>query len=361
MIRRIISAGFICLSLWASSQEYEYDYTFFNNSPMPGSWFFSSTGSSGGSAIFNEKGKIPVNSEVFHTPGNSLELRFSNKVGGNWEACVFRPEKRGVDFFTESSLLSFWIYFEAGTPAPGTPAPGTPAPGTSAPGTPALDDLPNVRLITRDNRRTTPVEISCFEWNMWQRVLIPLESFGIPAANPNESVIGIVISQNENASGGDQTLFIDDIELVPDENDRHISQLPVIISAEGFDRHVDIAWEAVSDPNVRLVKIYRSENGGGFVPAGIQQPYINRYADFTGETGKEYAYMISFLDSDYKETELSAPVSATTIFMTDEQLLTMVQEACFRYYWEGAEPVSGMARENNPGRHNMIATGASGF
>ena len=41
--------------------------------------------------------------------------------------------------------------------------------------------------------------------------------------------------------------------------------------------------------------------------------------------------------------------------------LDMVQEANFRYYWEGAEPNSGLARENIPGRNDMIATGASGF
>jgi hypothetical protein len=47
--------------------------------------------------------------------------------------------------------------------------------------------------------------------------------------------------------------------------------------------------------------------------------------------------------------------------MTDDELLTMVQEAAFRYYWEGAESFSGLAKENIPGRHNMIASGASGF
>ena len=47
--------------------------------------------------------------------------------------------------------------------------------------------------------------------------------------------------------------------------------------------------------------------------------------------------------------------------MTDDELLTMVQEACFRYYYEAAEKESGLAKENIPGRHNMIATGASGF
>jgi exo beta-1,2-glucooligosaccharide sophorohydrolase (non-reducing end) len=47
--------------------------------------------------------------------------------------------------------------------------------------------------------------------------------------------------------------------------------------------------------------------------------------------------------------------------MTDDELLEMVQQASFRYYWEGAEQESGLAKENIPGRHNMIATGASGF
>ena len=39
----------------------------------------------------------------------------------------------------------------------------------------------------------------------------------------------------------------------------------------------------------------------------------------------------------------------------------MVQEACFRYYWEGAHPVAGLALENIPGDENIVATGASGF
>jgi hypothetical protein len=47
--------------------------------------------------------------------------------------------------------------------------------------------------------------------------------------------------------------------------------------------------------------------------------------------------------------------------MTDDELLTMVQEASFRYYWEAAEPRSGMTRESTPGNDDIIALGASGF
>ncbi len=39
----------------------------------------------------------------------------------------------------------------------------------------------------------------------------------------------------------------------------------------------------------------------------------------------------------------------------------MLQEECFRYYWEGAHPDSGMTLENLPGDDRIVATGASGF
>jgi hypothetical protein len=47
--------------------------------------------------------------------------------------------------------------------------------------------------------------------------------------------------------------------------------------------------------------------------------------------------------------------------MTDDELLTMVQEASFRYYWEAAGPNSGMTRESEPGSDDILALGASGF
>ena len=88
---------------------------------------------------------------------------------------------------------------------------------------------------------------------------------------------------------------------------------------------------------------------------------MNRYTDFLGEVGKKAYYKVTAVDYALNESNDSQTVSATTYPMTDEQLLDMVQEANFRYYWEGAEPNSGLARENIPGRNDMIATGASGL
>ena len=39
----------------------------------------------------------------------------------------------------------------------------------------------------------------------------------------------------------------------------------------------------------------------------------------------------------------------------------MLEEACFLYYWEGADPQSGMARESIPGDDRIVATGAIGM
>ena len=54
--------------------------------------------------------------------------------------------------------------------------------------------------------------------------------------------------------------------------------------------------------------------------------------------------------------------------MSDDSLLTLVQYRTFQYFWDGAEPVSGMARERfhvdgvyPENDMNVITSGGSGF
>src|SRR5664279_4889012 len=54
--------------------------------------------------------------------------------------------------------------------------------------------------------------------------------------------------------------------------------------------------------------------------------------------------------------------------LSDDSLLTKVQYQTFQYFWEGAEPVSGLARERfhtdnvyPENDKNIITTGGSGF
>ncbi len=64
---------------------------------------------------------------------------------------------------------------------------------------------------------------------------------------------------------------------------------------------MDISWKPFNDEHVKFIKIYRSENGKTFIPVGIQSPLVDRYADFTGITGKRYSYKITLLVINIKK------------------------------------------------------------
>ncbi|RYZ20817.1 MAG: hypothetical protein EOP49_47385 [Sphingobacteriales bacterium] len=64
----------------------------------------------------------------------------------------------------------------------------------------------------------------------------------------------------------------------------------------------------------------------------------------------------------------NTPVAPIKKGLSDEALLTLVQKQTFQYFWNGAEPVSGLAREryhsDNVYQQNdkdVVATGAAGF
>ena len=195
------------------------------------------------------------------------------------------------------------------------------------------------------------------------KINIPLKDFGISDIDDaNIKELAALAFKGGKADGKIHTLFLDDIELLPAVSPAQKLQAPVLKEAKAYERHIDISWNQPKDTeDIKYYKVYRSLDGVNFFPIGIQHTWMNRYTDFLGETDKKAYYKITAVDYAFHESPASSVYSATTYPMTDEQLLDMVQEASFRYYWEGAEPNSGMARENIPGRKDMIATGASGF
>ena len=337
----------LCLAIFSLAQttEREYDYMFFENSLLPGSYFNSAVTYNDGCYIKNIKGKLPISEKIFFTPPNSLEMSYTNG-DGKWEANVLFERLRGNDFFKKSSHLSFWLYSE----------------NTDS------TVLPLVSLCREKKQRNALVRLSDDRSDLisiknyftsdvkdgWRFVKIPLRDFAGFEGSPNK-----IIFSNSSVKGAG-TIFIDQLELFPDVLESTV-QSPGEISAKAYELHVDLTWDQVENPNVKYLKIYRSEDNKNFKAVGIQRTYFNRYTDYTGESNKTYYYKVSYIDYRYKETATSNTVKATTRKFKDEELLDMVQEASFRYYWEGAEPSSGLALENIPGRKNMIATGASGF
>jgi exo beta-1,2-glucooligosaccharide sophorohydrolase (non-reducing end) len=121
--------------------------------------------------------------------------------------------------------------------------------------------------------------------------------------------------------------------------------------------HIDLTWAPVQDSVLQFYKIYPKT----FTPLATQRGDRTRFEDFPGASGKSASYKVSAVNSSYKESALSEAISGSTRAMSDDDLLTMVQEACFRYYWEAAHPNAGMAIEILPGDKNLVALGSSGF
>ena len=47
--------------------------------------------------------------------------------------------------------------------------------------------------------------------------------------------------------------------------------------------------------------------------------------------------------------------------LTDEELLNLTQKQTFRYFWDYAHPVSGLARERSNRTPETVTVGGSGF
>ncbi|MGH8194870.1 MAG: glucoamylase family protein, partial [Woeseiaceae bacterium] len=198
----------------------------------------------------------------------------------------------------------------------------------------------------------------------WTTLRIPLDAFDVKTSD------GRVLDPRRPTriffeqwldDGEPHTVYVDDIRIVPAKaSETAAPTAPRQLAARGFERHIELAW-APPETNPFYVRIERSIDGELFEPIGIQQQVFHRYVDWLGEPGLTASYRIQACDLDDRCSEPSDTARAETRSMTDDELLTMVQEASFRYYWDGAHPESGLALENVPGDPNLIAMGASGF
>lgn len=326
------------------AQETPYTRVFFDNSLMDKSHFYTAASYTSPSWIKNSTGKLPVSEEVYFTPGNALELKYKSGKGGQWQAQVLYHPIRGMDFFRPQEKLVFRLYVKSTTDAAA---------------------LPSIAVGKREAKQFSaflPMQdyIKNYNTGKWLTIEVPLSSFkGLNDSNPKG--IDVVAFQQQAEDGNWHELYIDQVEFLPTEPAASIQATPKLQSANGYAKHIDLTWEKITDPAVRYVQIHRSTDNKTFEPVSIQLPSISRYADYVDAVGQTFYYKISLLGDDYKATAISASISAATKAMTDEQLLDMVQEANFRYYWEAAEPNSGLALENIPGRRTMVASGASGF
>ncbi|MGN6341971.1 MAG: glucoamylase family protein [Ginsengibacter sp.] len=325
--------------------EYYFNRIFFDNSLMSGNYFYSDATYQSPSWIKNEEHRLPVNDKIFFSPGNSLELKYTSNDNGSWNASIKFYKWRGKDFIKMGNKLSFKLFVASNT---------------------LPDELPAIAIAKEDSVASAFIPLSSFIRNLsqkkWITVTIPLKDFkNISLHNSND--IDFIFFRQHSKEGKTHDLYLDQVEIIPGNiSSENVTTAPQLIAAKGYEQHVDISWKKISETApVKYVEIYRSADNKNYVPVAIQYPYTNRFSDFTGVTGKKFYYKISLVSENYSQSKFSNIVNATTHSLTDSAWLDMVQEACFRYYWEGAEPNSGLALEDIPARSHMIAAGASGF
>jgi hypothetical protein len=352
-----------------------YHHVFFDNSLEHDAYFYSSGNPSGPSTLKLVHGKLPVETKFFYTPPNALRLEWISSRSGGWDARidVMRFRDREISFI--GGNLFFWCYSPDGI---------------------AARALPEIRISDTNSQFSRALKLREFigdlPANHWTQVKIPLAEFATASIHDlNPNLLESVVFTQDEADKSPHTLIIDEIKIDTDQAtaspsasatgrpsgaapssiqegaglNSPQSQLPPSpqnLKATAYERHIDLQWSPVPDDQVERYIIYRSlDNDRTYQPIGTQARGITRFTDYLGAPPRTAHYKVAASDSSYDQSPLSTAASATTRAFTDDELLTMLQEETFRYYYEGAHPDSGTTLENIPGDDRIVATGASGF
>jgi exo beta-1,2-glucooligosaccharide sophorohydrolase (non-reducing end) len=329
----------------------DYDrHVVFDNSVAPDAYYWGSGAMTAPSSLALISGKIPVDTAPCVSPPNCLRLAWQSRRGGDWRVTLgLRKHWGGLDYVGDT--LSFWAYAEQEIPADASPLVYvTDQRGEGSPAIRLLGDQPSLAPRT------------------WTRIRLPFRSFvGLFESTrdvrfDSQRLASITILQGLDDDVA-RTLRIDEIRIddAPAAADATAPDVPETPAARGFDRHVELTWPPSAAADLLHYRMYRADAGRTFVPIGIQRAGRQRYVDFLGTSGRAASYRVTAVDTSGNESAPSAAVHGATRALSDDELLTMVQEANFRYYWDGAHPNAGMALEIQPGDEHLIALGASGF
>jgi len=297
-------------------------------------------------------GRFPVTTKHFVSPPNALKLRWLSGKGGDWKMILKDRDHDWRNFELEGDTLAFWCWSDFEVTAANSPR--IYMQDAAGLGTPALT------LVTGKERIPA---------GQWFRVKLTFEKPDTLYQSTSDrafhlrNAASVTFTQGLD-DGIEHTLYVDDFMIVnAAETDATPPPAPAGVAAKGYERHFDVTWQPSAAPNVLAYRIYRSTDGKNFTPVGTQRNSRNRYEDFVaGQPGQTAVYKVSAVDLAGNESPLSAAsAAASTHELSDDGLLDMVQEGCFRYYWEAGHPNAGMAPEILPGDENLIAAGGNGF
>lgn len=339
----------IVLSIGCPVNAFSQTYLFFQDSPTPLYYDFSwmeVTPPSELQRLGAELRKFPVEEEIEAAQGlNSLRLTWKSAVGGAWVAIA-----AGLDWteknLTQTDSLLFYLYSVEGL---------------------NTANLPLVFMEDVLNRRTTQHSFAAFCDDLlpgvWNRITIPMQVFFDAGDEVDFSRIKTIGFAQGAADNQTHTLLVDDMRVFKGSGISPPASVPTGVTATGYDSHIEILWHTNPETDLNGYQVQRAIGiDKPFSTIGLVQPSDTGYIDWVRDINLPAMphYRVASINATNQLSAYSESVSATTRAFTDEELLNMVQQYTFRYFYDFAHPVSGLARERNTSE-DIVTTGGSGF
>ena len=131
-----------------------------------------------------------------------------------------------------------------------------------------------------------------------------------------------------------------------------------------YERHVELRWDPSEE--AESYSVWVSLDGETFTQRGETTDTL--YLDFVSDLGTELKLSYEIRANQAQDILVLASSQTATRKMSEEELLDMVQHYTFRYFWHGAEPMSGMAPERihldgdyPENDAHIVTTGGTGF
>jgi hypothetical protein len=166
-------------------------------------------------------------------------------------------------------------------------------------------------------------------------------------------IFGLYVLAAVSAAGGSAESK-DAAKLIPPANVRVLSR----------QLRVDVIWDG-ADTSARFEVQRASHREGPFEILPEPIPGVCAFSDFIGTSGGNYFYRIRTVRDETNQPVISS--SWSEIYegaprpLDPNALITEVQEAGFRYFYDYAHPVSGLARVGTTKELNVCSIGGTGW
>jgi len=293
-----------------------------------------------------ESRRFPVETSVIPQQGlNCLRLKWTSNTGGNWYAIAAGQDWTAKDISNADTLL-FFLRSEVQL---------------------QKELLPYLFMEDVSNLKSTFHDLSAWTDDLpageWTAVKVPMQLFFDAADGVDWTQVKTIGFAQNADDGAEHTLYVDDMRVVTGSTTAPEAEPPTGVTVTGYENHMEIRWDRNPESDLAGYRIERStDDGVSYQAVALVDTFPQIYIDWTGDEGTGFSadYRVCAINAANEPSEPSASAQSITSEFTDDQLLDMVQEYTFRYFWDFGHPTSGLSRERNTSG-DIVTSGGTGF